>query len=167
MRARLDYGRRLDLNRLIRDRRIDPSLPGGLWIAAKDGRQVIEVTSRPRHFGGCQWYFVCPDTGRLASVLWMPPGARHYASRHAWAGRAAYSSQFEAPADRAHRAQRKIKTRLVGYLDEEVDDAGMPSKPKWMRWRTYNRMVERFDICDAVTHCEARSTLGRALRWRP
>lgn len=162
MRARLELGRRIDINRSIRARQIDPSEPGGLWTPTRDhGRQAIAVASRPRHFGGCQWYFVCPDTGRLASVLWMPPGARHYASRHAWRGRAAYSSQFEMPWDRAHRAQAKIKSRLIGQLNPE--DWELPPKPKWMRWRTYNRMVDRFDICDGVIHCKWLSTMGRVL----
>jgi hypothetical protein len=161
MRVRLDCGQQVDLNQLIRKRVIDPAEPGGLFLSTGASRQHVAVISRPRRFGGCQWYFVCPDTGQLASVLWMPPGARHYASRHAWAGQAAYSSQFEMPWDRAHRAQAKIKTRLIGNLNP--DDWELPPKPKWMRWRTYNRMVERFDICDGVIHCELFSTMGRAL----
>jgi hypothetical protein len=33
-------------------------------------------------------------------------------------------------------------TRLIGDLPDDWD---LPPKPKWMRWRTYNRLVERFD----------------------
>jgi hypothetical protein len=65
------------------------------------------------------------------------------------------------PWDRAHRAQAKIKSRLIGQLNPE--DWELPPKPKWMRWRTYNRMVDRFDICDGVIHCEWLSTMGRVL----
>jgi hypothetical protein len=37
--------------------------------------QRIVLTARPRHFGGRQWYFVCPVGNRLVSVLWKPNGA--------------------------------------------------------------------------------------------
>src|SRR5215813_12001638 len=114
MRVRLDHGQRLDLNRLIRDRVFDPIGAAGLYVVTPAGRQRIEITSRPRRFGGCQLYFVCPVTRRLASVLWMPRWATQFASRHAWRSLAAYSSQFERPHDRAYRAQRKISARLLG-----------------------------------------------------
>jgi hypothetical protein len=28
----------------------------------------------------------------------------------------------------------------------------LPPKPKWMRWRTYNRLAERFEIYDDMTY---------------
>jgi hypothetical protein len=46
--------------------------------------QQITLVSRPRHFGGCQFFFVCPVTGGLATVLWKPPGAARFCSRQAW-----------------------------------------------------------------------------------
>jgi hypothetical protein len=46
------------------------------WLRIKLGElnQWIALVPRARHFGGHQWYFVCPTTSRNASVLWMPPG---------------------------------------------------------------------------------------------
>jgi hypothetical protein len=38
--------------------------------------------------------------------------------------------------------------RLIGTLDP--DDWDLPPKPKWMRWRTYNKHVERFDAYEAI-----------------
>ena len=29
-------------------------------------------------------------------------------------------------------------------------DRDLPPKPKWMRWRTYNRFVERFDSYEEI-----------------
>jgi hypothetical protein len=34
----------------------------------------------------------------------------------------------------------------------------MIAEPKWMRWRTYNRAVEKFDYYEAIL--DRRATLG-------
>src|SRR5262245_10575703 len=41
--------------------------------------QTITLVTFPRHYGGRQWFFVCPVTNRRALVLWLPRGARHFA----------------------------------------------------------------------------------------
>jgi hypothetical protein len=46
--------------------------------------QRLFLSARPRHFGGLQWFFVCPYTDRRAMVLWNPPGARTFAYRERW-----------------------------------------------------------------------------------
>lgn len=114
-------------------------------FALNDGLdQRIILVARPRHFGGAQWYFICPVMNRRASVLWMPPGAERFCSRQTWGGRViAYRSQFLGPDDRAHAGQAKIRSRLIGDCDPREWD--LPPKPKWMRWRTYNRYVQRYD----------------------
>ncbi len=76
----------------------------------------------PRHFGGRQWYFVCPRTCRSVSVLWKPPGATQFASRQFWGRQVAYASQFETPSDRALRGKAKIKARLIADLDPDEWD---------------------------------------------
>lgn len=118
---------------------------GWLKVTLKgDAPQTIHLTAQPRRFGGRQWYFVCPTTGRRVSVVWRPPGATRFASRHAWGPRrVAYRSQFLDRTNRAHFGQSKIKNRLIGDLDP--DAWALPPKPKWMRWRTYQRVVDRFD----------------------
>jgi len=115
---------------------------GWFRIQMGDLDQWIDLVAQPRHFGGRQWYFKSPITHRC-SVLWMPPGARRFSGRHEWERQVAYASQFEAPVDRAHRGKAKIKARLIGTCDP--DEWTLPPKPKWMRWRTYNKHVERFD----------------------
>ena len=40
--------------------------------------QWITLVPRSRHFGGHQWYFVCPVMNRDCSVVWLPPGANNY-----------------------------------------------------------------------------------------
>jgi hypothetical protein len=121
---------------------------GLLRIQIDDAEQSIFLTPRRRHFGGHQWYFVCPVINRCCSVLWMPPGASRFLSRWAWGRSVAYASQFLDPDNRAHRGQAKIKARLIGVCNP--DEWDLPPKPKWTRWRTYNRYVKRFDRYEAI-----------------
>jgi hypothetical protein len=116
---------------------------GWLEIRLEGFCQTITLASARRHFGGVQWYFVCPVQNRLASVLWKPPGATRFCSRHTWRRRVAYQSQFSDATGRAHLGQAKVKARLIADLDPEEWD--VPPKPKWMRWDTYNRHVARYD----------------------
>jgi hypothetical protein len=173
-RACLEAGLKLDLNRLMRQGCVVPGAystfrtrwtnnytgeetasadftadmtsrhEGRLDIKMDDRQQTIFLVPRPRPFGGSQWYFVCPVMNRCCSVLWMPPGACRFCSRQAWGNRrVAYASQFLDPSGRAHRGRARIKSRLIGHLDP--DEWDLPRKPKWMRWHTYNRHVEKFD----------------------
>src|SRR5712691_7866551 len=66
------------------------------WFRIQLGRldQWITLIARPRNFGGRQWYFVCPVTNRLASVLWKPSGATRFCSRQTWGRQVADQSQF-------------------------------------------------------------------------
>jgi len=115
-RVRLEDGLKLNINKLIGRGGIQPgsktraiascpqayggqSLSGVLtadlsypvrgWMRLELGSEDhwLELVTEARHFGGRQWYFLCPRTGRRASVLWKPPGARTFASRQHWAGR--------------------------------------------------------------------------------
>ena len=119
--------------------------PHDAWLRIQIGEAVQRITlvSRSRKFGGRQWFFLCPATGRLATVLWKPPGASKFCSRQAWGREVAYHSQFQDAATRAQLGKERIKARPIGYLDPNAWD--LPPKPKWMRWSTYNRYVERFD----------------------
>jgi hypothetical protein len=175
----LQHGLKLDLNRLIRQGTVRPGFSTGpyviqwtstgaliglvviaanlcdparswLRIRAPSVDQLITLLSCPRHFGGRQWYFVCPASNKRASVLWRPPGAKEFRSREAWGRKVAYRTQFLSVYDRGHAGKAKIKARLIGELDPEAWE--LPPKPKWMRWRTYNRLVERFDAYDDMTY---------------
>ena len=121
---------------------------GTLRIQMNDTEQTIFLVPKPRRFGGHQWYFICPVMNRCASVLWRPPGATRFCSRQAWGRRVAYASQFLDPDNRAHRGKAKIKARLIADLDP--DEWELPPKPKWMRWRTYKRLEEKFDGYEEV-----------------
>lgn len=174
-RVNLNDGLKLDLNRLTRQGIIKPGFNIGpkfiRWNSVNTGNEIasgiinaithddeeegllhlalgnlaqwITLQAEPRHFGGRQWYFVCPDTQRRVSVLWRPPGARRFASRHAWRGKVAYGSQFETQFDRAIRGRNTVMAQLSGSADERCY---FPPKPKWMRWLTYDRHVEKLAV---------------------
>jgi hypothetical protein len=175
----LEHGLKLDLNKLVREGLVRPGVEVGpniiRWFYSATGEgiavglitanmvgewegwlrvqiqnldQRIILVPRTRHFGGWQWYFMCPVMNRRASVIWMPPGAARFCSRQAWSGQVAYASQFADADNRAHLGQAKIKSRLIGSLDP--DEWDLPPKPKWMRWRTYNRLVNRYDAYEAI-----------------
>jgi hypothetical protein len=179
-RVRLENGLKLDLNRLARRGFIDPGgykcsgirwtnnytgepIASGFITADMSGQdegwfriqigsldQRIILVARPRHFGGRQWYFICPCTNRRVSVLWKPPGARYFACRQKWGRQVAYNSQFLDRDNRAHRGKAKINSRLCSIGGLDPDDWDFPPKPKWMRWRTYNRAEEKFDRYESV-----------------
>jgi hypothetical protein len=106
--------------------------------------KIYLATTRP-HFGGLRWWFVCPRLNRRARKLYLPLGGRHFWSRRAY--RLAYASQRETDFDRALRRARKLYDRLGG---DPADDE-YPDKPKRMRWRTYNRLMDKLVAADEVT----------------
>jgi hypothetical protein len=189
-RTTLESGLKLDLNELRRQGLIRPGTKCGVvirrtdstgeeiarglitsnmegeyegWLRIRLGSidQTIILVPKPRHFGGYQWYFVCPVMNRYASVLWMPPGATRFCSRQAWGRRVAYASQFLDPDNRAHRGQAKIKARLISDLDP--DEWDLPPKPKGMRWRTYNRYVQKFDAYEDILNQNIAELMARLL----
>ena len=134
------------------------------WLHIKIGNfeQLINVVSQPRHFGGWQCYFECPSTHRHCSVLWMPRGANRFCSRQTWNGRVAYASQFADRDGRAHRGKERIKSRLIADLNP--DEWDLPPKPKWMRWRTYNTHVEKFDRYEELLDLAFITAANRLLK---
>jgi hypothetical protein len=175
----LQEGLKLDLNRLRRQRFVCPGFHTGPnhirwtytytdeetasgllsasmigqegWLRIQIGSldQWISLRRQQRHFGGGQWYFECPRTFRLCSAVWMPPGARSFACRQAWGRQVAYSSQFQTWYDRALTAGQSLRCKLGGpdWAGYNGDD---PPKPKWMRWKTYNAILERSYRYEAI-----------------
>jgi hypothetical protein len=57
---------------------------GELSLSFSGRQQSFRLTARERHFGGRQWYVICPRTWKRVRVLYRPGGASWFASRHAW-----------------------------------------------------------------------------------
>jgi hypothetical protein len=92
--------------------RFSSATRGSMRLLLRPLDQLIDLVAEPRHFGGVQWYFLCPLTGRRASILWMPPGASCFASRQAWGREVAYASQFITAPFRALSRAHDIRHRL-------------------------------------------------------
>ena len=135
------------------------------WIRIQIGQldQRIHLVARPRHFGGRQWFFICPYLDQRCTVLWMPPGARDFACRQKWGRRVAYNSQFLDRNNQAHRGKERIKSRLcrIGGFDPEQWE--FPPKPKWMRWSTYKRAKAKFDRYESILDQGALAAVIRLL----
>ena len=167
-RVMLDIGSKIDINepeRAAKVRALDQSQMQFLEVRVGDQKQTISLTCRKRHFGGVQWYFVCPRTNRLCSVLWRPPGATSYASRQAWGSQVAYVSQFRSRQGRLIHRAMQLRTELGGPGWESLA-MGDPPKPKWMRWHTYDRLAAKARDARAralhkLTYVVERKGLGR------
>lgn len=126
--------------------------------------QRIDLTGLPRPFGGFMWLAWCPLGGGLARKLYLPNGATRFASRSAY--RLRYVVQSHTPMDRAHRRLGKLYRRLSG--DYGGMHSAWPSKPKWMRWRTYQRLTEQIEAGnDALDAAFAPNMLRLIGRYGP
>jgi hypothetical protein len=130
----------------------DMSGHGEGWFHVQIGqlRQHIRIVARPRHFGGQQWFFLCPYLNQRCMVLWKPPGAHSFACRQQWGRQVAYASQFCDRINRAHRGKARINTRLCEMGGFDPDEWDFAPKPKWMRWATYRRAEALFYLYQAI-----------------
>ena len=94
---------------------------GRLRLQHPDFDQTIGLTAVARHFGGRQWYWLCPMTGDRCSVLYRPHGCKVFAGQKYWGRRRmAYRSQFLAPHNRARLGIKRIEARLGGKEDDHA-----------------------------------------------
>jgi hypothetical protein len=79
----------------------------------------------------------------------------HLASRQAY--RLSYACQREPVRDRALRRAFKLR----GTLGAEGGIGDYVAKPKWMRWRTYDRAMARIDKAEEVVDAHTAFLLDR------
>jgi hypothetical protein len=132
---------------------------GLMELSFQGHSQSFSLVADPGHFGGLQWYAICPRTGRRVRVLYRPLGATFFASRHAWGRRAAYASQFLDPIGGAWRTKAKVKAALLG--DEDPDEWDLPPKPRGMRWATYERWAARNYAAEDMLNAQLMLAAGR------
>jgi hypothetical protein len=101
---------------------------------------TIRLSSLPLQYGGRRWYMHCPYTQRRVLKLYKFAAIEQFCSRTAIRPRPTYASQRTSGSDRIV-AQRWAIRRKIG--DTFSDLFGEPYKPKWMRWRTFERYAAR------------------------
>ncbi|HEY1430482.1 MAG TPA: hypothetical protein VGF39_02475 [Stellaceae bacterium] len=101
----------------------------------------IQLTWTAPTYGGRRWWFLCPSTAYRTTKLFLPDGAWHFRSRQAY--RLGYACQRD---DRFGRLQRRAVAlnRQLGGEGWSTWDIP-PQKPKWMRWGTFERKIERWE----------------------
>jgi hypothetical protein len=120
--------------------------------------QRVPICWTPCRFGGERPWFVCNVTangtycGRQVTKLYG--AGRLFACRHCY--RLGYAVQRGGPMDRAHHRLRRLHSRLSA--DYYGPDGIPPSKPKWMRWRTYCRIVAKIEAGEE--HLDHVFTIG-------
>jgi hypothetical protein len=136
---------------------------GDLELVHGRQQQRLALIGVSRHFGGRQWYVTCPRTWKRVRVLYRPPGAIHFASRHAWTRQVGYASQFLDPIGRAACTKANVKARLLG--DADPDDWDLPPRPKGMRRKTYERWEAKYDEAEERLETECALALARLGKW--
>jgi hypothetical protein len=123
--------------------RLSSATRGSMRLLLRSLDQSVNLVAAPRHFGGVQWYFLCPFLRQPASVLWMPAGESCFASRRAWGSQFAYASQFESPIYRAHSRAHEVSCRLSGKNYSEIYHVTPPQRPTYMHRNTYEKLLKR------------------------
>jgi hypothetical protein len=120
------------------------------WCHIEERVQLARV---PKPFGGAQTYFRCPRCGRRVTTLAL---GRQYFRCRTCVG-AAYASSQESPTDRAMRRANKLKRRLGA----EPGLDSWYSRPRHMRWRTFEAIDARIHAAEAEVNDAHIRLLGR------
>jgi hypothetical protein len=117
------------------------------WASGGDGEDVDQlvglIATRP-NFGGQRWWMICPQSGSRVAKLYMPPGAKRFASRHSW--NLGYFSQQEAKKDRTFEKLCRLQKKLGC---EQIMWGGL-QRPKGMHRRTFERHLDRYRELDCL-----------------
>ena len=117
-----------------------------------DHRERVRVSWERVGFGGQRPFFHCPDCTRRVLQLY---GLGRYHCRHCHV--LCYPSQRECDSDRAQRRANRIRVELGG----EPGWQNIPSRPKGMHRRTYDRLINKIIVADSVTDDGAVRLLAR------
>ncbi|MBY8337923.1 hypothetical protein KYN89_12805 [Alteriqipengyuania sp. NZ-12B] len=117
--------------------------------------QTIRLIFTEPNYGGKRWWMICPYRHIRVGKLYLPPGGDRFACRRAW--RLGYQSQRDAardkPFERLFRLQKKLGCEL-GW-------GNVPTRPKGMWHRTYERHMETFWELDEQCSLEMAGMLTR------
>lgn len=101
---------------------------------------TLALVTRPCHYGGRRWYFVCPYTHRRALMLYKWGGIDWFCHREAVKPKPTYAIQRTSGSERINTQRWALRCKIGDIYSDLFGD---PVKPKWMRWRTFNRYAAR------------------------
>ncbi len=137
---------------------------GGEWTSVNE---LIPFSYSESTFGHRQW-FRCTSCQRRCRILY---GGSRFRCRRCVG--AVYDSQYEGLPTRISDQRWKIRKRIEERGGKEIQigdlDGPFPDKPKWMHWKTYQRLRRRdrqlsLDWCAAVGAWMKRVDLVRRSR---
>ncbi len=113
--------------------------PGEEW---RPIQETISLDRTQQHLGGERLWFRCPGCWKRRRVLY---GGELFRCRKCYG--ATYPSQYEPLQERLITRAQNIRMKLgaSGSIDEPF-----PSKPKFMRWNTYNRLEKQDEVAQEM-----------------
>ncbi|HLI17850.1 MAG TPA: hypothetical protein VKV22_06230 [Rhodanobacteraceae bacterium] len=119
---------------------------------------TIALESLPCHYGGRRWFARCPYTHRRAWKLYKWAAIEWFCCRDAITPKPTYASQRAGGLDRINSQRWALRRKLGDEYSTLFDE---PVKPKWMRWRTFQRYLDRDARFEARESGYLFSLLGR------
>lgn len=107
---------------------------------------TVRLTLVPQNLGGTALRFFCPCCNRTVTVLYFTAAPRCYCCADA-----RYRSHSESPSRRALRRAEKI------FRQWKPESGRKDSKPKWMRWPTYWRLVDEAEAVLPIMEAAERA----------
>lgn len=113
---------------------------GQVELTDEAGTYSVSLSTTPLHFGGNHWWMHCPFTQKRATKLYRYECLKRFCHRTAIRPLPTYASQRVSGIERIQQRRWAIRRKL-GDPDTLLEPL---NKPKWMRWRTF----ERFQALD-------------------
>lgn len=102
---------------------------------------ILALESIPLPWGtGRRWFMCCPYTNRRARILRKFAGIDSFCHASAIRPAPTYRSQRDSGSDRVMRQRWAIRRNLGDTITDLTDE---PCKPRWTRWRTFERFAAR------------------------
>jgi hypothetical protein len=109
-------------------------------LAGSHVSYAIRLSATKLHYGGRRWYAHCPYSGRRARKLYKFSGIEKFCHRTSVRPLPTYASQRVSGSERVNLQRWSLRRRLG---DRISDLFGEPFKPKWMRWKTFQKYLDR------------------------
>jgi len=111
----------------------------------------VPLERTPCHFGGTRPWFRCPRCWALRAVIYGVASDGKFGCRQCM--RLGYVSEAESRIDRVNRKFHKLQAKL----GEDGE------KPKWMRWKTFDRISDQLEAADQAWGVELVARMGSLL----